>query len=191
MKLTIRPLQLGATLFLACSILGIGACKKTTSAAATCTDGIKNQHETGIDCGGECFSFNATVNGSSGNGWSAISAGNPSTGFVLISAATNAGDPGVLLQVNNVTGPGTYTINTCATAGNFLQCTIGPSATQVQYRTDATHTGTITFTKADRTLKGLSGTFSFTANQYDAVSNTTVGPGTATIINGSFNDVCW
>ena len=29
-------------------------CKKDTVILATCSDGIQNQSETGIDCGGEC-----------------------------------------------------------------------------------------------------------------------------------------
>jgi hypothetical protein len=191
MKKAKRTLTLGVTLVFVSALIGVSACKKTPAAAATCTDGIKNQHETGIDCGGECFSYSATVAGAGNSGWAAISAGNPSTGFVLLSAAADGGNTGVLLQVYNVTAPGTYTINTSPSTGNFMDCDLGPSATQVSYRTDATHTGTITFTKVDRVNKGLSGTFSFTALQYNATTGTTGGTATATVTSGSFTDVCW
>lgn len=37
-----------------CTIFLLTACKKSTSPEGSCQDGIQNQGETGIDCGGPC-----------------------------------------------------------------------------------------------------------------------------------------
>src|ERR1035437_6031505 len=82
-------LTIVSVITLVCILFSINSCKKSvyTTATPSCNDGIQNQNETGIDCGGVCSSFAATVNGNNFAGWMAQSNGNP--GFVLITANTS------------------------------------------------------------------------------------------------------
>ena len=67
----------------------------------------------------------------------------------------------------NVTGPGTYTMNTdvtrptvAASYAYYVERKITPTG---EWKTNAQHTGTVTITTDDRTNKILAGTFQFQA----------------------------
>ncbi len=153
--------------------LSAPACKKTTTTPAPPKP---------------VAAFAATINGTAiSSGWIWVSNGNPGTGFVEISAGvSDASSDGILLQANNVVAPTTVTLNSNASLGSFGQYSSGPAATEIMYRTDASHTGTITFTQVDATNKLLSGTFTFTALQYSPAGTPTVN-----VTNGSFSNITW
>lgn len=135
----------------------------TYVAGETCSDGILNQGENEIDCGGPCPACNsrmtAVVNGAS---WTAQ--GN-------ISSSTNNGSI-IILSGNGTstmsmiyTGPfsaGTFNLNSA------IYCDLG---NQINYLSNG---GTITFTDWDTHHKVVSGTFSFTGKNMADTTDTRV-----------------
>lgn len=82
---------------------------------------------------------------------------------------------------------GTYALGDASTTGVGTGTYAIGAPTPDQYQTDATHSGTITITKADKTAKLISGTFSFTGvKKYPTPTSDT-----KSVTSGSFTDVKW
>jgi hypothetical protein len=89
----------------------------------------------------------------------------------------------VVITVSNgsdITVPGTFTLNT--TASNNSDNAVYTSGT-FSYSTNASHTGTITFSKVDMVNRVMSASFSFSAQEYSP-NNSSSGT-----ISGSFTNV--
>lgn len=92
-------------LFLAaCAV--ISSCKKDNTDnspnPATCTDGIQNQGETGIDCGGICTPCPTCSDGIQNQGETGIDCGGPCTACSNFICDGNASNPYYPLAKNNV-----------------------------------------------------------------------------------------
>ena len=55
--------------------IGLGSCKKNSSKSGTCYDGIKNQDETAVDCGGKCSKCPTCSDGIQNQGETSIDCG--------------------------------------------------------------------------------------------------------------------
>lgn len=185
-------LALSAILF---STLIYTGCKKSsddtdTNAIATCTDGIMNQNETGIDCGGSCTACPTCSDGILNQGETGIDCGGPcdacpsmsanvdvGTNFVAdtfgLAKSVNSGITGYRLYGKNKTTNATVDIYlnapsaTPITSGilyNFSPPTAGIQFPWMKYNDGATlfvgYQGTIYFTKLDLVTKKATGTFS-------------------------------
>lgn len=180
------------TLVIVASTMFAG-CKKdsaddgnTNTTTETCSDGIKNQNETDIDCGGVCPacplpSFNMTVNGAA---WAAdtlfcdtsLVGGNIRT-FINAQKISN----GTSLQLGF---SGNLPLNTLI---DLLSPPSGVTITAKQYIALGTiystcTSGKITFTKIDYANKKASGTFS-------NIALSGSGGQTVNIANGSFVNI--
>ncbi|HEX5002858.1 MAG TPA: DUF6252 family protein [Bacteroidia bacterium] len=120
----------------------------------SCSDGILNQGETEIDCGGPCQPCHSRMTALvDGNAWEAQGNLTSSTnnGSILILAGNGTTSLSMIY-----TGPfalGTFTLNSAI----FVE-----TLTQTNY---LANTGTITFTNWDSHDHTVSGTFSFTATE--------------------------
>ncbi len=109
--------------------------------------------------------------------------------FTITGVQTNTAPVENMVIYTNATTTGTYTLNFGgSTNGNAALYSVGPTTgSMTSYRTDSTHTGTLTITTLDMTNKTMTGTFNFTGKQ----SNPTVGTATATVTSGTFAGVKW
>ena len=158
-----RPIRIiiGTLIFaVACSAIYIGCKKKntTTTSTTTCSDGIQNQGETGVDCGGPCAacvvsapaSMSAKIDGVQ---WTA----NYVKGSLLSTTLAIQGSylpttQGISLSYGGTFAVGTYPLGNFG--GNYAVST--PSTVNCIIQT-----GSITFTEFNTTTKTVSGTFSF------------------------------
>ena len=70
-----RTILFSAILIALVAVAGVGGCKK--EAMASCTDGIKNQNETGVDCGGSCSAcVSQLCDGAGSNSYFPLAIGN-------------------------------------------------------------------------------------------------------------------
>jgi hypothetical protein len=130
--------------------------KDDDDTVGTCSDGIKNQGEEDVDCGGPCTSciqdpmMKASV---SGFKWTAvnIAASNGSGSFSI-----NADNNSIPMWVIKLVHKGPRTAGTYALDASTVLTDI--SGTYHEFKG-----GTITFTKFDASKKLVSGTFSFKA----------------------------
>jgi hypothetical protein len=122
----------------------------------TCTDGILNQEEEDVDCGGPCppcevMGMSASI---SGYNWVAKNIAAVYNGGKLIITADNAVTPywQMILVHDGPAAPGTYALST---QSSLLQLG-NPYAFQ---------SGSITITKFDTQSKVVSGTFTMTCKE--------------------------
>lgn len=59
--------------------IGLGSCKKNSGKSGTCSDGILNQNETAVDCGGKCSKCATCSDGIHNQGETAVDCGGPCT----------------------------------------------------------------------------------------------------------------
>jgi hypothetical protein len=118
----------------------------------TCDDGILNQNELEIDCGGPCKACPSRMTAKvDGMAWQAL--GN-------VTSSTNSGS--IIIMAGNSTSTmsmiytGSFTTGTFNLASAVYQVT----ATQTSYVANG---GTITFSQWDNNHKVVSGTFAYTA----------------------------
>jgi hypothetical protein len=145
--------------------------------AATCSDGIQNQGETGIDCGGPCTacaedtSYTAKVDGVVWESDIQSVSNTPATKITLVGIESTSG-----------------TRITLTYSGPFTTGTVNIGSTFVaEYRNAQGDpfggiSGSITFTKFDTTNKVISGTFSCNVKN----NNTNV---TKVITNGVIQNI--
>jgi len=140
------------------SVFILNSCQPTQNNAyvpdETCSDGILNQGETEIDCGGPCQPCHSRMTALvDGNAWEAQGNVTSSTnnGSILILAGNGTTSLSMIY-----TGPfalGTYSLNSAI----FVE-----TLTQTNYLANS---GTITFTNWDTHEHTVSGTFSFIATE--------------------------
>ncbi|PBQ34422.1 hypothetical protein CNR22_22460 [Sphingobacteriaceae bacterium] len=70
-------MKIKAFLLLSYTLFLLGACKKNSSNSGTCSDGILNQNETSVDCGGKCSKCATCSDGIQNQGESAVDCGGP------------------------------------------------------------------------------------------------------------------
>jgi len=167
------------TLVLVGGFLLLNSCSKEddsdNNSTATCSDGIQNQGETGVDCGGPCpdclnSSMTATIDGNSwtanyitymgisGHSFSGTSADNK-----RITITFDGDQAAVYSFVDNpYSNQGSYTIGTTV------------------YNTGFNGTGSVTITSFENNV--ISGTFSFSAE-------TQFGGNSVNITDGLFTDI--
>jgi len=151
-------------------------CGGPCTACATCSDGIQNQGETGIDCGGPCpacpvASMSATVDG---NAWAATYiSSSVMSGSLIIQGSHVASTKAIQLVHSGAFAVGTYSLG--AFSGNYAVSS--PSTVNCIIQT-----GTLTFTQFNTTTKMVSGTFSFSCTD----PSTSVSQ---SITNGVFSNV--
>ena len=182
------------------SCIYYGCKKKETTATATCSDGIQNQGETGIDCGGPCTACASCSDGIQNQGETGIDCGGPcSPCAVATMSATIDGTPwnanyikgsllsgtlaiqgvyisttqGISLSYSDTFAVGTYPLGSLS--GNYAVSS--PSTVNCIIQT-----GSITFTQFNTTTKTVSGTFYFNCK------DTSTGV-SQVIANGVFNNV--
>ena len=102
--------------------------------------------------------------------------------------ATQTGSPIKDIEIDvTAASTGTYSLNSAngINTGLYIE---GPNTSNlIKYETDASHTGSVTFTKMDLTKQLMSGTFSYNALEFSP----TVGTASVVITNGSFTNVPW
>jgi len=173
------------------------SCSEKIDNLGTCSDGIKNQNELGIDCGGPCADFCPNCgDGIMNQGETGVDCGGPCDpcyprlssdidGILWNSTSRNAmlsGPSAIRIygtnQVNSITlhygGP--FVASTYSTSQGFSAEFRDGNGNLYESGTS----GTITFTAFDTTLHEVTGTFSFTA--IDNISGNQV-----TISDGVFN----
>lgn len=185
---------------IACSVIYYGCKKKDETPAATCSDGIQNQGETGVDCGGPCTACATCSDGIQNQGETAIDCGGPCPACPVASMSANVdGTPwtanyinayalsgSLIIQASYLStthaiqiihsgtfAPGTYSLG--GLSGSYAEST--PSTVNCIIQT-----GTITFTQFNTTTKTVSGTFSFSCTD----PSTTVSQ---SITSGVFTNV--
>jgi hypothetical protein len=152
-------------LFFILSLTFQSCSKKDEQAQETCFDGIKNQNEADVDCGGICrpcpFSMSAKINGSS---WRAdtskikASYKSGSSEFSLSGNANNGTYPQINLIYLGEFNIGSHNLNaTSSFVPNISSFVVFNS-------------GTLTITSKDSHTNSMSGTFNFTST--DTLSNT-------------------
>ena len=167
---------LSVSLILTAFVL-IQSCKKeeqNTTPAATCTDGIQNQGETGVDCGGPCAAcLNTTMSCKiDGAAWTSVSTiyGGVGQSFSGVSSDGKR----ITLGFQGTT-TGTYDLGNLS----FNQAAYVTGSTV--YNSAFGGSGSIIVTSYAN--KVISGTFSFTGS-YDQSGTPIV-----TVTNGVFTDV--
>lgn len=146
---------------MASAILSLGfavvSCsEKDTKDVATCSDGIKNQGEEDVDCGGPCppcvypTTMSATV---SGFNWIGMNMSATLNGGLFTITADNGTTPlwQLIMVHNGPQAPGTYNL---ASSTKILN---------LNSKEFFIETGTITFTEFNTTQQRVSGTFTFVA----------------------------
>ncbi len=142
----------------------------------SCSDGIRNQGEIDVDCGGPCppcvGSMTAVVNSnsweSSGNLNSILNAQNQS---LLIAGTTGSTDISIIH--NGPLSPGTYNISSA------IYSESNPAVTYLSFE------GQVIFTKWDHLNNVVAGAFSFKAVEATGTGDTVI------VTNGSFNKVVY
>jgi len=156
--------------FLIFSVVLLTSCKKdedNEEPEPSCTDGIQNQGETGVDCGGPCppCVYNIMTAKIEGFPWSAASLnfqyvpGNfwfeGSTGIIPITKIKIVHKGAYAVGVYNLDNESQYVDE----SNTIYSCT----------------SGTVEFTLFDETNKIIAGTFSFTASDGTTTVNITEG----------------
>lgn len=165
-KLSTNKLATFVLMLTVALITGLASCDDGDDPvdAESCSDGIKNQNETAIDCGGVCppceaLKYSAEI---SGYIWQAKNISANYNGGKLTISGDNAVTPLWLMSVvhNGATEPGTYSLSN-GTLQNVAQSFVFSN-------------GSITITKWDKTARTVSGTYAmnFTSSNYSvAVKN--------------------
>ena len=96
-----------------------GCKKKDTTPAATCTDGIQNQNETGVDCGGTCTACVTVVT-------------SPCTSSLTDNQVTSTASPGLTSIVCTLSG--STVSGTCS--GGDIYMKFGGGITEGTYQTE-------------------------------------------------------
>ena len=154
----------------------------------TCFDGIQNQTETGIDCGGVCMACPTCDDGIQNGTETGIDCGGSCDSCIVFKEFMTAVINGASFEANFVVGgevgaeiefqsdqsqdqqmfftvfksltPGSYDlVNTNGYSVRFVDSSIGEYMTQ---------SGTIVISSHEKVLKELSGTFEFTAVFFDS-----------------------
>jgi hypothetical protein len=174
-------------LFIAIVIsLGLTSCSKTIDNLGTCTDGVKNQGEQGVDCGGPCGApCPSCADGIMNQNETAVDCGGqcdpcyPSLSAKIdnvqwSSTSRNAfiSGPGIIRiygtnQQNNITlfYSGVFTEGSTPTGNSFT----GEMRDENGNLYSSINGGSITFTTFDTTARKVSGIYNFTGK--DTVSN--------------------
>ncbi len=147
----------------------------------TCSDGIQNQGETGIDCGGPCLKceyLSATIDG---NNWEAeqLSVKGRLLGTeIVIQGSRKDGSSNIQLVYEGIWHPGTYAFKraTYSIPGHQYVLT-DPSHSSVTFTT---------FTVTDSTYQDSTITGTFSATLVDTLA---APMDTVEITNGSFTDI--
>ncbi len=142
-------------------------CGGSCDPCPTCTDGIQNQDETGIDCGGSCdpcvvpFSEHMTCN-INGDAFEANLVSGFDDMMTLDFQSDQSQDRQLFFVLPTGTGEGTYElVNNPGYSARYAKLFDGEFTTEV---------GTLTVTGRNNNVSGqveLSGTFEFTAVEYD------------------------
>ena len=173
-----------------------GCSKKDDAPAATCSDGIQNQSETGVDCGGPCSACVSCNDGIQNQGETGIDCGGPCPACPVASfTATIDGAPFTATTINPtlISGwlviqatNGTKTLS-LVHVGTFATGTYTLMAVSTSYITSTITcqctTSSITFTTFNTTTHKISGTFNFVC--------TDTGTGTHNITSGSFQNLTY
>ena len=160
------------------SIMLFGCKKEDGGDEGTCSDGIQNQTETGVDCGGPCPACAPSLSPKmsakvDGNSWAAnYIQGSVMGGKLVIQGSFTSTPEAIQLTHDGEYKTGSYDLSYFD--GNY---SIGTS----NYIIDD---GTITFSTFNTQWKYVSGTFNFTAT--DASSGKSV-----TVTNGVFQDISY
>jgi hypothetical protein len=156
------------------------ACKKSTTTTTTPTTTPTTQGTLSYIVSGTTYTSTAI-----GSAATASTGTNITVQYPTSSNASNI----VELYLNNVTGTGTYTLNSSSGAtgsGNEATYSTNASSNITQYWTTPTNTGIATVTSLDVTHGLISGTFSFTAVQWYPTASPAP---TVNITNGVFTNV--
>lgn len=145
-------------------------CGGPCTACATCSDGIQNQGETGVDCGGPCSpcataSLTATIDGAP---FTATFIQAQLLSGMLVIQATN-GSKTLSLVHSGALATGTYTLQSVST--NYATSSITCLCT----------TSSITFTTFNTTTQKVSGTFYFNCTDASSTAHS--------ITSGSFANI--
>lgn len=162
-----RIVLIGATLLLGLS-LAFYSCdgddddNNNNNTKATCHDGIQNQDETGVDCGGVCLKCESMSAKVDGNDWIADQSsveGRLLGAEIYIQGSKKDGSSNIQLVYEGIWTPGTYTLKraTYSIQGHQYVLT-DPSNSSVTFTTftvddpnyqDSTMTGTFELTLTD------------------------------------------
>lgn len=148
---------------------------------ATCHDGIQNQNETGIDCGGPCLlceSMSATINGTAWEADQTSVEGRLLGTEIYIQGSRVDGSSNIQLVYEGIWNPGTY---------EFKRATYSIQSQQYVLTDPANSTVTFsTFTVDDPNYQDSTMTGTFSATLVDTLSTPN---DTVFITNGSFTDI--
>jgi hypothetical protein len=176
----------------------ITSCSETIDNTGTCSDGVKNQGEQGIDCGGPCpGACPSCADGIMNQGETAVDCGGPCDPcYPRLSAKIDGVEWSATSRNAFLSAPGTIRIYGTNTQSNFTLYYSGVfepgtenagAAFRAEYRNAngdlyTSTSGSISFSTFDTVSKSVSGTFQFVAN------DTTHGTQT-TITSGVFNSI--
>ncbi len=173
------------------------SCSDTIDNTGTCSDGIKNQGEQAVDCGGPCqLICPSCADGTRNQGETAVDCGGPCDPcYARLTASINnqpwsstsrnafISGPGTIRiygtnQINNITlyYSGPFTPGTVQTGSQFT----GELRDELGNLFTASSGGSITFSTFDTTSRTVSGTYSFIAT--NSVTGTS-----KLVTNGVFN----
>ncbi len=182
----IQKLKLYTTfILLSLFVVACGGDSDDDTVPETCSDGIQNQDETGIDCGGVCDPCPSCSDGILNQGESGVDCGGPCPDCFSekMTAKINGDDFAAnlvagFLDEGNIefqsdqsqerqmffVAPGTVTTGTYDLVNNVPFSALYGELFEGEYITE---TGTMEITAHNTDLNQLSGTFEFTAVQYD------------------------
>ncbi len=147
----------------------------------TCSDGVKNQGETGVDCGGPCLKcefMSANIDGSDWEADQTSVEGRLLGSEIFIQGSKKDGSSNIQLVYEGIWNPGTYT---------FKRATYSIQGHQYVL-TDPNHSSVTftTFTVDDPSYQDSTMTGTFTATLVDTLA---VPMDTVEITNGNFTDI--
>lgn len=179
----------------------ITGCSKTIDNTGTCSDGVKNQGEQGIDCGGPCGNVcPSCADGIMNQNETGVDCGGPCDPCYARLSAKVAGTDWYATSRNAfISAPGTmriYGTNSSCNITLFYSGTFAPGTVsagtnfRAEYRDslgtlyNSGTSGLVTFTTFDTVQKTMTGIYNFTAT--DAISGNQV-----IISNGVFNVITY
>ena len=135
---------------------------------ATCFDGIQNQGETGVDCGGPCAACMSCSDGVQNQGESGIDCGGPCQPCVVTTTTTTTPPGGGVSGIGNYSsGDGTSVTNPAVT----LRTTTTTSTSTTTSTTKSTTDSSLRTDPIEAVQKQL---FGFASGVYDIVSESPV-----------------
>ncbi|MBK7970134.1 MAG: hypothetical protein IPK08_14995 [Bacteroidetes bacterium] len=174
------------------------SCSETIDNTGTCYDGVKNQGEQGIDCGGPCQAACAScADGIMNQGETAVDCGGPCDPcYPRLSAKIDGVDWSATSRNAFISAPGMIRIYGTNTQSNFTLyysgvfesgTTTAGSTFKGEFRSlsgdlYASTSGSISFSTFDTVARTISGTYQFLAT--DTTSGTQL-----TITSGVFNSI--